>query len=302
MYSFQHYLSVVLFSSILGLLGACSSDSGTSETTEDVTVQFAAKVNGADFNCGQTYPNVGAGSHDYTVNDFRLFVHEAYVHDDASGNTYPVELTQDDVWQVDDMALLDFEDGCGTGTSETNTSLRGEVTLADDVDLTETGFCFTVGVPASLNHSDVNAAPSPLNDATMQWNWLAGYKFVRIDGIGDPNGVATGFNVHLGSQGCPAGTDGTAGPPTSACTVPNTFEVCVDAFNVTTDRIAIDVGSVLAGNDVSVNSPATAFGCMAFVGDEDCVEVMPRLGLDYSYGGATGTSTFTGGQVMFSVE
>jgi uncharacterized repeat protein (TIGR04052 family) len=294
------------------VLTACSDNDTTQATndpsmvTRDVTIDFAAKINGADFACGQTYTGVGTGSHDYQVNDFRLFVHEAHIHDDASGQTYHIELTQDGVWQQDELALLDFETGCGTGTAETNTSLRGEVTLLDNVDMTNTEVCFTVGVPTSMNHQDTTNAASPLNDASMQWNWLAGYKYIRIDGVGDfgtdPANANTGYNIHLGAQGCSNDGAGTGAPPTQACSVPNTFEVCVDGFNVGSSRVAVDAGPVLAGSDVSTNTTGTAFGCMSFMGDEDCVEVMPRLGLDYSYGNATGTSTYTAGQAMFTRE
>ena len=285
------------------LLSACDSDDAvdtSNSVTKDVNLQFAAKVNGADFNCGDTYTGVGSGSHDFKLNDFRLFVHDAHIHDDASGKTYHVELKQDGVWQQDELALLDFENGCVSGTTETNTTLRGEVTLPSNIDTTNTEVCFTVGVPQSMNHLDPTTVASPLNDTTMQWNWLAGYKYVRLDGFGDPAAANTGFNIHLGAQGCANGGVGPGAAPTTACTVPNTVEVCLDGFNVDTNSVAIDAGSVLAGSDVSVNTASTAAGCMSFIDDEDCVEVMPRLGLDYSYGGAAGTSTHTAGQAMFS--
>ena len=274
----------------------------------DVTVEFAAKVNGADYDCGQTYTGVGTGPHDYTVNDFRLFVHDAHIHD--AGTEYPIELTQDGVWQQDDLALLDFEDNCtgSGGTAETNTALRGSVNVPASVDLGNTEVCFTLGVPASMNHQDSTAAAAPLNLAALQWNWLVGYKYVRIDGFGDPSGANNPFNIHLGAQGCPAGANGTSGPPTSACTVPNTVEVCVDGFNLATNRIAVDVGAVLAGNDISVNlngAPTARPGCMSFVDDADCIEVMPRLGLDYAYGSVTTNMTPSSQpiqQVMFGRE
>ena len=159
-----------------------------------------------------------------------------------------------------------------------------------------------------MNHQDSTTADAPLNLSALQWNWLVGYKYIRIDGFGDPSSVNNPFNIHLGAQGCPAGSNGTSGPPTSACTVPNTFEVCVDGFNINTHRVAIDAGTVLAGNDISVNlngAPTARPGCMSFVDDADCVEVMPRLGLDYSYGSVVTSmpaSAHTAGQVMFTRE
>lgn len=301
----NNYTSATIVAVALGLSACSDSDSG-----QDATIQFAAKVNGADFICGDTYTQVGSGAHEYTINDFRMFVHEAHVHDDATGNTYPIALTQDGVWQQDDLALLDFENNCTSsgGDTETNTTLRGTMDVPASVDLANTEVCFTLGVPASMNHQDATLAEAPLANARLQWNWLVGYKYIRIDGFGDPGGANNPFNIHLGAQGCPAGPNGTSGAPTSACAVPNTVEVCVDGFNVETDRIAVDAGAVLAGNDISVNlngAPTARPGCMSFVDDADCVEVMPRLGLDYSYGSVAtnmAASSQPIGQVMFSRE
>ena len=300
----QHLPLLLVATFLPGLSGCSDSDPAPGDVTENISLQFAAKVNGADYNCGQIYTGVGSGGHDFKVNGFRMYVHETHLHDDATGNTYPVELNQDGVWQLDDLAMLDFEDDCGVGTPETNTTLQGTVTLPAAVDLSATEVCFTVGVPADKNHIDETTAASPLNASGMLWAWKVGRKYIRIDGFGDPANTNNPFNLHLGAQGCPGAS--TTAPPTSACSVPNTFEVCVDAFNVSTDRIAVDVGTVLEGNDVSVNlngGPTARPGCMSFIDDNDCEEIMPRLGLDYAYGRVSGTrSTYSGGQRMFSKE
>lgn len=289
---------------------ACSSDS-TDDSPQDVVLKFAAQVNGADFNCGQTYTGVGTGGDGMNITDFRMYIHDVHVHDDATGEEYPVALAQDGVWQVDDVAMLDFEngsDGC-TGTLETNKEVRGQVTVPSTVDLASTEVCFEVGLPAEKNHIDEATAASPLNASGMLWAWKIGRKYVRIDGVGDPSGAAEAFNLHLGAQGCPAGS-GTAAPVT-ACTVPNTFEVCVENFDVANNVIAVDPSPVYAGNDVSVNLSANGMGsstakpgCQSFIGDDDCEEIMPRLSLNYNYGrSATGSaSTFTPEQKLFSKQ
>jgi uncharacterized repeat protein (TIGR04052 family) len=306
MYLNNPLLLLVAASSIL--LSACSDDdtAATGTAAKDVAIQFAAKINGADFNCGQTYPNVGSGSHDYKVNDFRMYLHEAHIHDDATGNTYPIELTQDGTWQLDDVAMLDFEDNCSTnGTPELNTQVRGSVSTPATVDLTATEVCFTLGLPADKNHIDSATAESPLNASSMLWAWQVGRKYIRIDGFGDPTTTNMPFNLHLGAQGCP-GSSPTA-PPDSACTVPNTVEVCIDNFNVASSVVAVDPGFVFEANDVSVNlngGPTARPGCMSFIDDDDCKEIMPRLGLSYDYGLTTGTapSTYAAGQKLFSKE
>ncbi len=298
-------LTLVIASSIA--LTACSNDdvalapAPAPDLAEDVAISFAAQVNGQDFTCGQTHTGVGTGGNDYKVNDFRMYVHNAHIHDALTGDDHAIELTQDGVWQRDNVTLLDFEDGCATGTAETNKVMAGKVTVPDTVDLADAEVCFTVGVPEDKNHLDVNAVESPLNDSSMFWAWKIGYKYIRIDGVGDPTGVANPFVLHLGAQGCP-GASNTA-PPDSACTVPNTFEVCIANFDVENDVIAVDPARVFEGNDVTTNHGAKP-GCMSFIDDDDCEEIMPRLGLDYTYGrSATGVaSTYTAGQRLFSKQ
>ncbi len=288
------------------LMSACSNSNAPAP--QDVSIKFAAQVNGADFTCGQTYTGIGVTGSDFQVNDFRLYIHDIHIHDDATGVQYPIELVQDGQWQLDNVAMLDFENSNDSascnGTTETNTMVQGKVTVPASVDLSNTEVCFTVGVPADKNHIDEATAASPLNASGMLWAWKVGRKYIRIDGVGDPTGVNNKFNLHLGAQGCP-GASATA-PPSAACSVPNTFEACVSNFDVVNSVIAVDPAPVLAGNDITVNldGGATAKpGCQSFVDDNDCEEIIPRLGLDYSYGRVSGTpSVYTGGQVMFSKQ
>jgi hypothetical protein len=46
---------------------------------------------------------------------------------------------------------------------------------------------FSIGLDSLTNHQDPIAAPSPMNDVEMHWNWNpgAGYKFFRMDGTVD---------------------------------------------------------------------------------------------------------------------
>ena len=284
----QSPIFCVLLSSVM--ISACSEDEAAAildeivpPETAEVSVDFAAQVNGADFACGDTYTGIGTGGDDYKITDFRMYVHDAHIKDPLTSEKHAIELTQDGVWQRDNVALLDFEDGCGTGTPETNNVLAGKVTVPATVDLDDAEICFTVGVPVDKNHLDVSAVESPLNDSSMYWAWKIGYKYIRIDGMGDPAGTATPFVLHLGAQGCPDPMTKTEAPATP-CTEPNTFEVCVANFDVVNDVIAVDPARVFEGNDMKVNSAGTKAGCMSFVGDDDCEEIMPRLGLDYDYG------------------
>ena len=188
-----------------GLFLSACSDSNTTPTEQNVALNFSAVIGSDAFTCGNTYSNIGVGLNEWNVTDFRFFVHEVHLHDDATGNQYNVELTQDGVWQYQDVALIDLEDGCGVGNPEMNSQAAGTITIpaGQTLDTSNVSACFVLGVPEALNHLDPASAPSPLNASGMLWAWKSGMKYLRIDGTGDPNGTPVGYNLHLGAQSCP---------------------------------------------------------------------------------------------------
>lgn len=289
-----------------GLLAACGTPApvsgGGAAGTQAVALRFAAQVNGQSFACGQRYAGIGSTRSTITPSDFRFYVSEVHLID-AAGRAVPVVLAQDGAWQVDNIALLDFEDGsgpCRNGTAATNTTVRGSVPAG-----AYTGVRFTLGVPFARNHGDPTIAPSPLNLTAMFWTWQGGYKFFKFDTAtsGQPvttappdpqgGGNASGFSVHLGSTACAAPSR--TSPP-SACQNPNRVTVQFDRFDPTRQVVVADVGAVLAGANVDVNAPNTSPGCMSFPNDADCPPVMGALGL--AYGGAAAP----GPQRLFSAR
>ena len=199
------------------------------------------------------------------------------------------------MWQVENVALLDFTDGSGTcvnGTPQMNTSLRGTVPEGS-----YTGLAFDIGVPFALNHGDPTLAPSPLNLTAMFWNWQGGYKFVKVDlatsgmpieaaqSTGDHAGEAQdepkarGWSLHLGSTACASESRTT--PPVEACGNPNRVAVSFPEFDPSANVVVIDPAVVLAEANVDVNAPDTSPGCMSFLNDDDCIPVMRRLGLPF---------------------
>lgn len=274
----------ILLASTVVLLSACSSDSD--DKTNNVEVNFSAKVGTEAFECGKIYSDIGVGIGDasnYQVNDFRVFVSDLKLTK-TDGSKVDLVLTQDGIWQHEGTALLDFENGCsGNGNAETNTVVKA--TVDDDQ---YTGICMTVGVPFSQNHEDTASAPSPLNASGMFWNWQGGHKFIRIDGVGDPGDTThanKGYNLHLGSTGCAA--PGKTSSPEEQCTYPNVMEVCfggdgTTTFDTTNNSVVFDIKSVFAESNVTIDDEAPA-GCMSFPGDSACNEILPRLGLPYAY-------------------
>ncbi len=268
---------------------------------QPVTLNFAAQVAGQPFACGRSYAGIGTTGSTITPSDFRLYVSDVHLIGDA-GRAVPVRLTQDGIWQFEDIALLDFEDGsgpCRNGTGATNLQVRGDVPVGR-----YTGVRFTLGVPFARNHGDPTIAPSPLNLTAMFWNWQGGYKFVRFDaassgrpaaqtGQASHGGGASGFSVHLGSTVCASES---RTQPASACKHPNRLTVQFDRFDATTQTIVADIGDVLAEANVDVNAPKTSPGCMSFPNDADCPPVMSALGLPY------GDRTVPGPQRLFRVR
>ena len=238
---------------------------------EPVTIAFAAMVGDEPFVCGESYDGIGLQGSMVTPADFRFYIHNVRLLDDA-GREVPVLLDQDGIWQLEDLALLDFEDKrapCNLGTVQTNTTLRGVVPPGN-----YDGIRFDLGVPFRLNHQDVAIAASPLVLTSMFWNWQGGYKFIRIDDATDL------VRVHVGSTGCE--TD--APNSVIGCSRPNRGEVYLPEFDPETDTIVADLAALLADSDLTVNHPDTPPGCMAGPGDSDCGPMMQNLGVNFENG------------------
>ncbi|HRK39286.1 MAG TPA: metallo-mystery pair system four-Cys motif protein [Burkholderiaceae bacterium] len=297
----KQFVSLAL---VAAALSACSTvpDTPAAVSAQQVNLQFAAEVNGQPFACGQQYTKVGTTGSTATPSDFRFYVSEVHLIG-ASGQAVPVKLDQDGVWQLENIALLDFENGtgpCRNGTSGMNTAVRGHVPAG-----VYTGVRFTLGVPFNRNHGDPTVAPSPLNNTAMFWNWQGGYKFLKFDtaSSGQPattqapdprgGGNASGFSVHLGSTVCAAPSKTTA---PSACQNSNRVTVEFKNFDPAKGTIVADIGRVLAGANLDVNAPQTSPGCMSFPKDADCPPVMGALGLAYD-----GTPA-PGAQRLFSMR
>jgi uncharacterized repeat protein (TIGR04052 family) len=246
---------------------------------QSVTINFAGEIAGKTFSCAETFDGLGAKATTVKGIDYRLFVSNAALLR-ADGTAQPIALEQDGKWQLDTLALLDFEDGtggCSTGTAETNTSLRGTVPEGDYV-----GLSFDLAVPFAQNHNDPTLAAAPLNTTAMFWNWQGGYRFVRIDmvPVDKAAGGPKGWFLHLGSTQCPAASKTES--PTADCMNPNHLSVSFAGFDPAQNVVVIDPAAVVAEADMTANAPDTSPGCMSFPGDADCMTVMTKLGQPYA--------------------
>lgn len=259
---------------------AGSGGSGPSTSSggepQSITLTFAAEVNGAPFACGQAYEGVGLASSKLDVLDLRMYVHDFRLVDGAT--EIPLTLEQDGTWQVEGLALLDFENKqgkCANGTAQTNVTVRGTVPAGTAYD----GIRFRLGVPFEQNHADASTAPSPLNLSALFWSWQGGHKFLRADLLRD--GTSNGFAVHLGSTGC-------TGNPSSgemvSCSNPNVGGVELSNFDASSDTIVFDLGAVVAATDFTKPDGGGATGCLAGKSDPECGPILERLGVDLATG------------------
>lgn len=283
------------------VLATAVASPALAQAERKITVRFAATVGTEPFACGKSYDGIGATGSRVTPSDFRFYVSDVELID-ASGKFVPLKLEQDERWQHQNVALLDFENRSGpclTGTQETRDVVTGTVPAGN-----YRGLRFTLGVPFALNHADATIAPSPLNLTSLFWNWQAGYKFLRIDLAtnGRPQDIKPGdmpsfgnraasnrlgFAIHLGSTMCTADAPNKA---PGACANPNRPTIEFAAFDPDKDVVVADLKSVLAGVDVDTNQAETPAGCMSTPSDGDCNPLLRNFGLTFA--GQAGSQKF----------
>jgi uncharacterized repeat protein (TIGR04052 family) len=242
------------------------------ERSVPVEIRFAARVGDVPLSC-----DAGAATATQPARlvpqDLRFYVHDVELID-AAGNSTPVELDHDGVWQDASVALLDFEDAagsCANGTSGMHASITGRAP-----DKEYTGVRFVLGVPFALNHADSAQAKPPLNLGRMHWGWQAGYKFLRFEAL-RAEGEALRF--HLGSTGC----EGSIGH-IERCRWPNRAVVALHGFDPRTDEVVVDVGAL----ERAAESGDGRGICMSEAGDSRCSGPFAVIGLDPGSGAAIG--------------
>lgn len=245
---------------------------------QDITLNFAAHVGDDVAACGTTYEGIGSAGTAIEFADLRFYVSNVQLLTE-SGEAVALDLVQDDTWQVQNVALLDFEDA--TGACNGNPALNSQV-IGSVPEGTYTGVRFDLGVPQTLNHLDTTTAPSPLNVTPMWWNWRGGYKFLRVDLIA-PDSDNPGWPIHLGSTGC-TGEVATL-PPTEPCARPNVVTVQLDTFDPSENTIVADIAALLGASDVSQSLELAPPGCMSGPADPDCEDLFAQgFGLERESG------------------
>jgi uncharacterized repeat protein (TIGR04052 family) len=255
----------------------------------DVTVRFHAAVGEQAFRCGSRFDGVGTSSATIQAGDFRFYVQNVRLIA-TDGREVPLRLRADSLWQHENVALLDFEDGtgpCANGTAETRDVVVGAVPEGS-----YRGVRFELGVPFALNHADLATLPPPLSLTRLFWAWNSGHKFMRVDlrstpatpVPGDTAGPRT-WMIHLGSTNCTPSQSATTVP--TACAHPNRATITLEGFDPDSTTIVADLAALLAGANVLENQAKTAPGCMSSQEDADCAPLFASLGLPHAKLGET---------------
>jgi len=289
---FQTILAFVFATSVgcKQLTGSGDSDDNMTLLTgllllpQSVTLNYNTVIGSQNFACGTAYTVNGTGN--VKFRDFRFFASDFRMI--LSDNSeVPVTLMNDNTWQSNGIALLDFETGScgstpamGSGSTETNKTIRGTIPAGSS---SLKGVKFTLGIPDSLNFLNVTDQPSPLNINAMYWSWTSGYRFAKIEFSTD-NFTTNITNFHLGSTGCSGGTCANKYRPTVSVTKTS------GTFSMGSEAVTLDLNSLLNG----YAGYGSANSCMPGTA-APCTTILSSLGLD-------GTGVQSGLQSAFSIK
>jgi uncharacterized repeat protein (TIGR04052 family) len=236
---------------------------GCSPPPETIEIPFTVRYGDSQIDCNTPQPGVA-------MSDLRFYAHAIRLINEA-GDEIEISLTPDDIWQSDEVALLDFENGegaCLNGSPQTHMTLRGQIPPTK-----ARGLRFEIGVPKDLNHADPLLAGAPLAYTAMHWHWKSGYKFLRA-------GVNTadddGFWMHLGSARC-AGTVGNI----LGCESPNRASVDLPNFEPGKSVVVIDLQRLTSNIDLRDRHVTE---CQSGPAETECAKAFPMLGLDFDTG------------------
>lgn len=268
---------------------AAAVDAGSAappaERRQRVTIRFRARFGLSEFDCGQSYRQIGSANTTVTPQDLRFFVSElALIRDD--GQAVSVALDQRKPWQAAELGLLDLEDGtgsCGEGDTDLNTQLTGSVPEGD-----YNGISFVNGVPEALNHIDPLKAEDPLRGhPELSWGWLGGFRFTKIElrEVVPPNQAYGHAQLRIGSTGC----SGDAHKGTVKCDKANRNHVVLRSFDHEFDSVVLDLERLFEQTDLTEKAECDATG-------EECAPMFKAFGIDFASGDALET------QAVYRVE
>ncbi|HEX5657725.1 MAG TPA: MbnP family copper-binding protein [Polyangiales bacterium] len=230
------------------------------------TVRFDSRAGDEPFACGK---KVAVGTKNTLVEpvDMRFYVHDVSLIR-PSGERVPLELHQDQRYQRENVALLDFVDdtgGCLTGDKDIRNVVHGYAPEQADY----TGLAFKVGLPADKNHLDGASAPAPYNASGLWWSWQGGYKYARIDVTSEAVPL---WYFHGGATDC-SGTVATG----FSCASLQLANIVLPSYDPQASLVVFDAQRFYATSDLTVADQTP--GCMGFAPDEQCAPLYNTLGV-----------------------
>lgn len=259
-------------SSVLALaLATLSCDGGGADEPRTFIIPVTPYFGTDVVECGRTYEGAGTTGASFELTDFLMFVYEVELVRE-SGETVPLELVDDQQWQGQGVALLDFNDATGScaGDAETNRRLVG--TAPDYGDYV--GIRFGVGLPPELNHIDGVTAAAPLNKPSTWWSWKSGYKFFQMT---LSTSAHESWFVHLGSTACEGSVESGF-----TCGGSHQMSIDVEDFVPGRDGLKLNVATLLAEMDleapIDFASGDFIAGCMSFDPDPQCDPLFSKFG------------------------
>ncbi len=252
-----------------------TTDPVTEIPRDPITITFLPDVFDEEVGCGLDIDLLDtAPGNNASLTDLRFYVSDVDVLA-VDGSPLPVHFVPDGVWQSEDVALLDFEDGTGDcvgGTPETRKVIQGEVSPGE-----YNGIEFTLGVPFELNHA---LGDAPLGDASLFHSAQRGHHFfdfgLLIDG-------ETNWSTRILSVDC--ASSGADVAPTEDCERPNVARIRVENLNPASDDVRVRLGHFLADVDLELDTPETEVGCVSDPLEvAECPSAFGVVGLDWETG------------------
>ena len=263
---------------LTALVSSCAeSDPNDDGNLRTFVIPFSPELGGERIACGPTYSGAGISGSTFELKDFLVFVHDVQLVR-SNGERVPLDLVEDQQWQGQDVALLDFNDATSRcmGDPETNDRVVGTAPDHDDY----VGIVFDIGLPPELNHLDAVTAAPPLNKPSTWWGWTEGYKFFQLT-MATP--VHEDFYVHIGATHC----EGTVEDGFS-CVADHEITIEIADFVPGTDGVRLNIATLLSEVDLEapVDFDAGDFvaGCMSFDPDAECDAIFSKLGAQFVSG------------------
>jgi len=188
---------ILLLFSLICLLISCSKDAHK----EMIALQFDLYYQGKLYDCSKSE------EYAFKIIDFRFYIFQ----------------TENDIHLVD----FAFDDKCQATVMVPNFKIQN---------VEQNNFSLNLGVPNHLNHQNPVKASPPLNLSEMHWQWLSGYKFLRLEYY-----KAEVLNrFHLGSWGCSGKI-----PDSVNCEQPNVIALNFKEFVLNQSSIQIHIDGLM---------------------------------------------------------